>query len=54
MSGQWQVVLDASSFIKGWLIATTLWVAVILIVAPFVFGQGTSDSSMSILLCTAP
>lgn len=38
MSGQWRVVLDASSFIKGWLIATTLWVGVMLIVAPFVLG----------------
>ena len=41
MSGQQRVVLDASSFIKGWLIATTLWVGVMIIVAPFVFGVPT-------------
>ncbi|WP_461189103.1 hypothetical protein [Arthrobacter sp. Z4-13] len=41
MTGQHRVVLDASSFIKGWLIATTLWVGVMLIVAPFVFGVPT-------------
>jgi hypothetical protein len=34
MSGQQRVVLDASSFIKGWLIATTLWVGVMLIGLP--------------------
>lgn len=41
MTGQHRVVLDASSFIKGWLIATTLWVGVMLVVAPFVFGVPT-------------
>lgn len=41
MSGQQRVILDASSFIKGWLIATTLWVGVMLIVALFVFGAPT-------------
>ncbi|GKV72987.1 hypothetical protein [Pseudarthrobacter sp. NCCP-2145] len=41
MSGRQRVVLDAYSFIKGWLIATTLWVCVMLIVALFVFGVPT-------------
>ena len=41
MSGQQRVVLDASSFIKGWLIATTLWVGVLLIVALLAYGVPT-------------
>ena len=41
MTGRDRVVLDTSSFIKGWMIATTLWVGVMLIVAPFVFGVPT-------------
>lgn len=41
MTGHQRIVLDASSFIKGWLIATTLWMGVMLIVAPFVFGVPT-------------
>ncbi|MGF9648893.1 hypothetical protein AAIH32_13010 [Pseudarthrobacter oxydans] len=49
MTRHHRVVLDASSFIKGWLIATTLWVGVMLIVAPFVFGvpteQGETDAA---------
>lgn len=41
MSGQQRVVLYASSFIKGWLIATTLWVGAMLTVALFVLGVPT-------------
>jgi hypothetical protein len=41
VTGRDRVVLDTSSFIKGWLIATTLWVGVMLIVAPFVLGVPT-------------
>ena len=38
MTSRQRVVLDASSFINGWLIATTLWVGVLLVVALFVYG----------------
>lgn len=38
MTEQDRVVLDASSFIKGWLIATTLWVGGMLIVVLFAYG----------------
>ncbi|MFB9651927.1 hypothetical protein [Pseudarthrobacter oxydans] len=41
MTGRQRVVLDAYSFIKGWLIATTLWVGVLLVVAFFVYGMPT-------------
>ncbi|ALV43215.1 hypothetical protein AU252_20320 [Pseudarthrobacter sulfonivorans] len=41
MTGQHRVVLDASSFIKAWLIATTLWVGVMLIVALLAYGVPT-------------
>jgi hypothetical protein len=41
MSRRQRVILDASSFIKGWLIATTLWVGVLLVMALFVYGVPT-------------
>ena len=41
MTSRQRIVLDASSFIKGWLIATTLWVGVLLVVALFVYGIPT-------------